>query len=44
MCVTSDLGLAEEFPDQAQAPPLKPRKEATAEETAGLVSDRAAER
>jgi hypothetical protein len=27
-------GLAREFPDQVQAPPLKPKKDATAEETA----------
>lgn len=33
-------GLAREFPDQVQAPPLKPKKDATAEETAAYETER----
>ena len=33
-------GLAKEFPDQVQAPPLKPKKDATAEETAAYETER----
>jgi DDE superfamily endonuclease/Helix-turn-helix of DDE superfamily endonuclease len=33
-------GLAREFPDQVQAPPLKPKKDATAEETAAWDAKR----
>jgi hypothetical protein len=33
-------GLAREFPDQVQAPPLKPNKDATAEETAAYEAER----
>ncbi len=33
-------GLAKEFPDQVQAPPLKPTKDATAEETAAYETER----
>jgi hypothetical protein len=33
-------GLAKEFPDQVQAPPLKPKKDATAEETAAYEEQR----
>ena len=33
-------GLAKEFPDQAQAPPLKPGKDATPEETAACEEQR----
>jgi hypothetical protein len=33
-------GLAKEFPDQVQAPPLKPKKDATAEETATYETQR----
>jgi hypothetical protein len=33
-------GLAKEFPDQVQAPPLKPEKNATAEETAAYEEQR----
>ncbi len=33
-------GLAREFPDQVQAPPLKPEKDATAEETAAYEAQR----
>ena len=33
-------GLAKEFPDQVQAPPLKPKKDATAEETAAYGEQR----
>ena len=33
-------GLAKEFPDQVQAPPLKPKKDATPEETAAYEAER----
>jgi len=33
-------GLAKEFPDQAQAPPLKPKKDASPEETAAYEAER----
>jgi DDE superfamily endonuclease/Helix-turn-helix of DDE superfamily endonuclease len=33
-------GLAKEFPDQVQAPPLKPKKDATPEETAAYEEQR----
>ena len=33
-------GLAKEFPDQVQAPPLKPKKDATPEETAAYEAGR----
>jgi hypothetical protein len=33
-------GLAREFPDQVQAPPLKPKKDATPEETAAYEAER----
>jgi DDE superfamily endonuclease/Helix-turn-helix of DDE superfamily endonuclease len=33
-------GLAKEFPDQVQAPPLKPKKNTTAEETAAYETQR----
>jgi DDE superfamily endonuclease/Helix-turn-helix of DDE superfamily endonuclease len=33
-------GLAKEFPDQVQAPPLKPKKDATAEESAAYEAER----
>jgi len=33
-------GLAKEFPDQVQAPPLKPKKDATQEETAAYEAER----
>jgi hypothetical protein len=33
-------GLAREFPDQVQAPPLKPKKDATPEETAAYEAQR----
>ena len=33
-------GLAKEFPDQVQAPPLKPKKDATPEETAAWEEQR----
>jgi DDE superfamily endonuclease len=33
-------GLAKQFPDQVQAPPLKPKKDTTAEETAAYETDR----
>jgi hypothetical protein len=33
-------GLAKEFPDQVQAPPLKPKKDATAEEAAAYETER----
>ena len=33
-------GLAREFPDQVQAPPLKPEKDATPEETAAYEAER----
>ena len=33
-------GLAKEFPDQVQAPPLKPGKDTTAEETAAYETER----
>ena len=32
--------LAKEFPDQVQAPPLKPKKDATPEETAAYEAER----
>ena len=33
-------GLAKEFPDQVQAPPLKPKKDATPEEAAACEAER----